>query len=104
MGIDYYNCSICEEIFPDVISYGHCSNCDEILCESCMGEQVKKYGNPEERSDAAAMYGSHSPIKCDLCSGEIIQDYDIIQWFVDETGITKDEVVKLIKENIRGNN
>lgn len=104
MSVDYYNCEICGNIFPDVINYGHCSNCEVILCESCKEEQIEKYGKPEEDSETAGIYGIHSPLKCDLCSGEIIQDYNIIQWFVNETGIPKEEVVRLIKENSKDNN
>lgn len=104
MGVDYYNCSICGRIFPDCTDYGYCSNCEERLCGNCKEEQVEKYGNPEEDSEAAALYGTYSPEKCDLCSGEIIQDYDVIQWFINKTGIAKEEVIKTIKENIRGNN
>jgi len=102
MGVDYYNCGICGEIFNDCGYFGYCSNCGEMLCGHCHDEQIEKHGNPEEGSEAASDYGEGSAAKCDICSGEIIQDHDIIQWFVNETGITEEEVIKLIKESIKG--
>jgi len=100
MSIDYYNCDLCGEIFPDVIEYGYCTNCEEILCKKCKYEQIEKYGLVEEGTEMADYYGENNPAKCDLCSGEVVRDIDIIQWFIKNTGITREDIVKFIKEDI----
>lgn len=108
MGQDYHNCAICDIIFGDYGEYGHCSNCGEILCGQCHDEQIEKYGHPEEGSEAALDYGEWSPVKCDLCSGVIILDKDILQFLLGTTNLTKGEVTRMMREDheflMRGNN
>jgi hypothetical protein len=38
MGVDYYNCDECGEIFPDCDHYGYCCICDKRLCGSCFDQ------------------------------------------------------------------
>ena len=101
MGVDWITCAICSENFPDCGPNGHCANCESWLCGSCHDEQVEKYGNPEEGSDEAANYGDSAAAKCDLCSGLIVQDDDVIEYLLAKAGMTKDQVVAEIK-NQRG--
>jgi hypothetical protein len=35
MGIDYDNCAICGDIYPDCDDYGHCESCGSSWCSSC---------------------------------------------------------------------
>ena len=92
MGVDFYNCNICDEIFNDCGDYGICSNCEGMMCDTCHQEMVKKYGNPEIGSDAERSYGDMSSIKCDICSGVIVTDKDIVDYIIDITGNTKQEL------------
>lgn len=101
MGVDWYPCAICGETFPDCGHYGHCSECESKLCGRCLNEQVSKYGNPEEGSKKESWFGSYSADKCDLCSGLIIYDKDILDYLLNINSLTKDEVIDIIK-NERG--
>jgi len=98
MGVDYYNCSICGVIFNDCGNFGWCDNCGARLCEECHEAQVEKNGEVGE--DGETDYGEDAAVRCDLCSGEIITDSDIIDYFLTKTGQDKDEVVAIIK-NVR---
>ena len=35
MGIDYFNCQKCDEIFSDCGTFGMCMNCENLYCEDC---------------------------------------------------------------------
>lgn len=37
MGVDFYNCTSCNEIFNDCGEYKHCCLCDEMFCGYCDG-------------------------------------------------------------------
>ena len=98
MSVEFISCEICGHIFPDCGDYGNCGNCESQLCSSCRDKQVKKYGCVEEDSPAANDWGEDSPAKCDLCSGLIIQDWDIIEHLLAKNKTTKDEVIAEIKK------
>jgi hypothetical protein len=68
MGIDYYSCEVCGEAFPDVIDYGHCGNCEEVLCADCRDEMGKKYGVLGEEHEKADIFGEDAPVCCDACN------------------------------------
>jgi hypothetical protein len=68
MGIDYYSCEVCGEAFPDVIDYGHCGGCEEVLCGNCREEMGEKYGVLGEDHEKASWYGENAPNSCDSCN------------------------------------
>lgn len=35
MGVDYYNCDVCQDIFSDCSGYGYCDGCYKRWCQSC---------------------------------------------------------------------
>lgn len=68
MGIDYYSCEVCRKAFPDVLDYGYCVSCDEVLCASCRDKMGKKYGIVGDHDlEKADIYGSNAPMCCDAC-------------------------------------
>lgn len=67
MGIDYLVCKSCGEAFPDVIDYGYCGNCKEVVCEYCKDKMIEKYGIADENSKFSDDYGEDNPVKCDSC-------------------------------------
>lgn len=98
MGVDWYACRICGETFPDCGDYGYCSECETILCSRCLDKQVEKYGHPPRGSKKEDWFGSYSADKCDLCSGKIIYDKDIVEYFLKEYNLTRDEIVNIIQQ------
>ncbi len=99
MGVDFYACGICGDTFPDCGEYGTCAGCEEMLCTTCHEEQVKKYGTPEEGSDAEAYFGEEAANECDLCSSKVIRDADILDYLLERTGLSKEEVVQIVKDH-----
>ncbi|WEG18647.1 DUF1653 domain-containing protein [Alkalihalophilus pseudofirmus] len=67
MGIDYYSCEVCGDSFPDVIDYGYCSNCEEVLCGDCRDAMGQKYGVLGEDHEKADDFGEEAPEHCDSC-------------------------------------
>ena len=97
MGVDFFNCAICNEIFNDCGYYGTCSNCEEMMCGTCVDSQGKKYGVVEEDSEAALDWGDDAPVKCDRCSGEIITDAAIVEYLCALIDNTKEQVIARMK-------
>lgn len=98
MGVDWITCGICKENFPDCGLFGYCSYCETALCSTCHDKQVEKYGHPDPGSDAADNYGESSSAKCDLCSGLMIYDEDLLAYLLKKTGMTKEQVEDAIKK------
>jgi hypothetical protein len=69
MGVDYYNCAICNDIFADAGHYGHCGNCESTLCGDCYDKMQEKNGVLGEDHEKANMYGPDAPKCCSLCDG-----------------------------------
>ena len=61
MGVDFFNCSICDEIHSDCESYGYCGKCKDVFCEECLEEQQKKYGVKAKEENRKSK-------ECDNCS------------------------------------
>lgn len=74
MGIDYYNCGVCDEIFPDVSEYNHCINCEEMVAMCCYEEQKEKHGVIGEDHEETGYYSPYALLKCDRCSKEEQKD------------------------------
>lgn len=70
MGIDYHSCAICDDAFPDVIDYGYCGNCEEVLCAHCRDEMGEKYGVFDEDHEKTDWFGENTPVHCDECITE----------------------------------
>jgi hypothetical protein len=67
MGVDYYNCADCEEIFSDAGRWGHCGNCEATLCGKCYDKAQEKHGELGEGHPKAGWYGENAPNKCGCC-------------------------------------
>ena len=62
MGVDYYNCHRCDEVYSEHY-FRHCS-CGEIYCDDCLVELVEKYGIDKENDWVN---------KCYDCDQEVIK-------------------------------
>lgn len=102
MGIDYYNCEICDEIFPDVNHYGHCGNCEATLCGDCYDAMREKNGELGEAHEKASWYGEESPNCCDKCTGEHIDPNEFLRFVIAKTGMTEDALEAEFRAMKRG--
>ena len=92
MGVDYYNCEICGEIFADVCHYGHCGNCEATLCGHCfdrMREENGELGRGHERAD---WFGEYAPNCCDKCDGTVIDKTAFFEFLANKLGQTVEEL------------
>lgn len=56
MGVDFYNCHICNEIYADCADHDWCEHCDASWCGNCM----------EDGSNEKFTY--HGEERCSLCA------------------------------------
>lgn len=75
MGVDYFNCDICEYIFTDCGDCGDCGscNCGSFLCGDCFDESIEAYGeDPEEETSMG----------CKICNLVIIKDSTLLDYLL----------------------
>lgn len=92
MGVDYYNCEICGEIFNDYGHYGHCGKCESTLCGDCYDEMREKNGELGEDHEKASWYGEDAPNCCDLCDGTKIDNEKFINFLTNKIGVSRKEL------------
>lgn len=94
MGVDYYNCEICEEIFADAGYYGHCGKCESIMCGNCYDKMREKNGELGEDHERADWYGEDSPNCCDLCDGTKIDEGEFTEFLIKKIGKSREELLE----------
>ncbi|MED3649998.1 hypothetical protein [Heyndrickxia sporothermodurans] len=92
MGIDYYNCEICNEIFSDVGYCGFCGKCEAYLCGHCLDKMREKNGEIGEDHENAGDYGEDAPNGCDICDGSVIDEVSFINFLTEKIGKTRSEL------------
>ncbi len=89
MGVDYYCCDVCGQTYPDCGPCGNCSSCDSSLCGQCYDDAIEKYSGRDGWSE-----------KCQSCSGEIINDAQLVQYFLEHCQLTRAGAEKLARSEI----
>lgn len=112
MGVDYYVCAYCGETFPDAGYYVSCEECGTHWCsDSCAKEEgyVKQHCTKEgfsiddERHCGEGHEYCHEKCKyfvqdsCGSCRGEIIEDYELLDFALDKLKLSREELVQLYK-------
>ncbi len=115
MGVDYYNCDECGEIFDDCSGmYNYCEECGKRLCFWCQVE-LNMRTEPEHFQDGAETLGeywsesgwtdsknifhkSYTLTICPYCCGEVIDDETIMEYLLNKVNMQKSEVVDQIKK------
>lgn len=92
MGVDFYPCEICGEVFSDAGHHGNCGNCEATLCGKCFDEMRKLNGELGEEHERAGWYGAEAPKCCDLCDGTIINKDKFILFLAQKIGKTVEEL------------
>lgn len=105
MGVDFYNCTKCNEIFDDCSGYyDTCEKCGERVCFECQVD-LNMRSEAEYFDDGAEPIGDYwekddkwnTLVKCPYCDGTIITDEEIIKYLLGKFNKTKDEVIAEIK-------
>jgi hypothetical protein len=91
MGVNFYNCHICGEIYPDCGNYGSCEGCNKSWCDNC------------NKKHHSFLYGDD--IYCDLCFGdepESIDAEDMIDFMCTKYNTTRDAIsAEMPKKELR---
>lgn len=72
MGVDFYNCNLCNETFCDAGNYYCCGGCTEYICEDCYPKQIKTYGHCKSE-EMIEDYGEDITDACDGCSAATLE-------------------------------
>jgi hypothetical protein len=98
MGVDFYNCSVCNEIFSDAGYYGYCINCEGMLCGHCHDKMAEKHGYIGDDHEKASWYGEEAVNHCDTCdkpqTEEIKQQlFERVEKFMKDNGVVCEETI-----------
>lgn len=102
MGVDYYNCAICDDIFADCWYNGFCGNCGEWLCGTCYDAMREEHGELGEDHENASNYGEDAASCCDICTGEHIDPNEFLQFVIKKTGLSEEVLETEFREMKRG--
>jgi len=92
MGVDYYNCGVCGEIFTDCGPYEICTKCESFICGWCLEDTQEKYGTGNPPEGEEGYYGEDAPDGCSNCDPEIVTDAAINKYLFKQSGKTKEEL------------
>jgi hypothetical protein len=102
MGVDYYNCEVCNDIYCDAGYYGYCGNCEASLCGSCYDEMRKLHGELGEDHEKAGDFGEDAPKCCSVCDGSVIDDAVFIEFLSKKLGHTREELEAEFRKSKEG--
>lgn len=86
MGVDYYNCDACEEIYADCedgLSY--CEKCENNFCSKC----TTKYGLREMYDDDNEEEWLEN---CPVCAKKVVKTHELIDYMLKKLDKTKEEM------------
>jgi len=89
MGVCYYNCDICEEIYCDCGDYSYCEKCETSFCEDCVDKFELEYGKDDEL------------INCPICNKTEVTYHEIRKVMWEKLNCTKEDIKRdiLISKN-----
>ena len=91
MGVDYYTCDACGEVFSDCGHCGLCEGCEADLCGECYDKSTSKYQGDNDD-------GEWQPLeKCIVCQKDVVTDAMIVAFYLKTSGRTREQVEKDIK-------
>jgi hypothetical protein len=116
MGVDYYNCSKCGEIYNDCEGfYDNCEKCEERICYYCQvelnmrtevkyfskgAEPIGDYWEDDRWTDKNRVtYISHILKSCPYCKKEIISDEMVLEYLLKKINMTIEEIKDEIKNS-----
>lgn len=106
MGVDYYSCENCGEIYNDCGDYYNCGECWTGFCNRC-GEKelIEKYGvwdyeseNAEDFNLDGELLGEEGCLKsCPICSGDRIEESELLTHILQKYNLNKELEWKELK-------
>ncbi len=97
MGVDYYSCGECGKGFPDVIEYSSCSDCSNLLCDTCrdqrgVGRSLMSAESLEKEED------QDEYDLCPFCSDEIVTTEKLLDFAIEKLRTTLETLTKRYKK------
>jgi hypothetical protein len=83
MGVDFFTCDHCGESICDAGDYDHC-DCGKRFCS---GPRDTGCGKVHENEDGS--------LTCSFCRREEISDYDLLQYLLAASNLTREEAAKM---------
>lgn len=95
MGVEFLICGDCGEPFTDCGTWYICQKCEGFLCRDCGEEAIVSFGHAESEECGSG------PVKCQACSGDTVNDRDVIDYLLEtyDIGKTKKEIIEVIRES-----
>jgi hypothetical protein len=81
MGVDFFNCDICGEIFSDCEHWGCCYPCGSTLCGDCYDSASEKY-----KAEGGEL------LACQICSKDIISDLEVLNFTLKKFNINRKDI------------
>jgi len=81
MGVDYYNCDVCNEISNDCGYHIWCDTCGAFICESCVDE------HGVEQDDETCETSN-----CPICAKKIVTTDQIFDFLLKKVNMTREQV------------
>lgn len=89
MGVEFYPCAGCNEVWCDCGDFFSCSTCESTFCsEECGGRQVIKAGEKRWQDETT----------CVLCRRDRATDGDLLYFLLRKYNLTREEVFELYKK------
>lgn len=95
MGVTWFSCSECGEVVNDYCSYGHCTGCEEVLCENCVHTLMGLHGEATDE-DSVDIFGEGNPKHCTSCSPKTVTDTDIMEYLLKKLALSREDCERSI--------
>jgi hypothetical protein len=96
MSVDYYACSCCGEALYDEF-VGSCEKCGRSICSSCLANydtlDVDAYIPSDVQNDDGEILAHH----CPFCSGEIVDDGELVAFLLKKIGMSREDAIEEFK-------
>lgn len=87
MGVDYYTCDVCSEVYCDCGYCGLCEECSAGLCGDCYDKAIDKYGKDDDGQLNA----------CQICSQDVISDKEVLNFMLKKYDVSRADIETEIK-------
>jgi hypothetical protein len=100
MGVDFFDCNICDKWVSDAGPYFQCGNCGIGICDSCAQEnKCGKYSDeePDTYDDGSPCYEDDSR-GCPFCKLKIIMDSDLLIYTLELLNLDRKKVEEMYRD------
>ena len=116
MGVDFYSCDECDEIYDDCGgTYDNCEEWGKMICFWCQADMgmrtaatywskgAKPIGDywtdGSWTDDKGAYHEYYNLTSCPHCKNEIIDDERVLEYLLNKYELTKEKVIEEIKKS-----